>query len=78
MPAITIQSLELTTDQKAVLAQQFTALFSQLTHVPQDHIYVFFDGYSMDCAAKGGELFSSHPPRGIVGKFPSTGEGQAP
>jgi len=69
MPAITVQSLELTDEQKAVLAERFTALFSELTKVPQDRIYVFFDGYPLDSVAKGPDLFSKNPPKGIVGKF---------
>ncbi|MEN8174731.1 MAG: tautomerase family protein [Pseudomonadota bacterium] len=69
MPAIIVNSLELTHEQKATVAKKFTAIFSELTHVPEDRIYVFFDGYSLDDAAKGGELFSDSPPKGIVGKF---------
>lgn len=69
MPAITIQSLELTDEQKVVLAERFTALFSEVTKVPADRIYVFVDGYPLDSAAKGGKLFSQNPPQGIIGKF---------
>jgi len=69
MPAITIQSLELTEEQKVVLAEQFTSVFSEVSHVPKDRIYVFFDGYPLDCAAKNGELFSKNPPKFGVGKF---------
>jgi 4-oxalocrotonate tautomerase len=69
MPSITIQSLELTDEQKTILAERFTALFSELTQVPMDRIYVFFDGYPLDCVAKNGELFSKNPPMNIVGKF---------
>jgi len=69
MPAITVQSLELAEEQKAFLAEKFIALFSEVTKVPQDRIYLFFDGYPLDCAVKGGKLFSESPPKGIVGKF---------
>ena len=69
MPAITVQSLELADDQKAFLAEKFIALFSEVTKVPQDRIYLFIDGYPLDCAVKGGKLFSENPPKGIIGKF---------
>jgi 4-oxalocrotonate tautomerase len=69
MPAITIQSLELTDQQKTTLAERFTSLFSELTDVPKDRIYIFFDGYPLDCAAKNGVLFSVDPPTHIRGKF---------
>ena len=69
MPAITVQSLELTDEQKEVLAEIFTTAFSEQTHVPKDRIYVFFDGYTLDCAAADGKLFSKNPPRLAVGKF---------
>jgi phenylpyruvate tautomerase PptA (4-oxalocrotonate tautomerase family) len=69
MPAITVQSIELRQDQKEIIAQKFTALFSELTKVPQDRIYVFFDGYTLDNAAKGDVLFSKNPPAQLVAKY---------
>lgn len=69
MPAITIQSLELRQNQKEILAEKFTALFSELTHVPQDRIYVFFDGYTLDNTARGADLFAKNPPKALVAKF---------
>jgi phenylpyruvate tautomerase PptA (4-oxalocrotonate tautomerase family) len=69
MPAIIVNSLELTDDQKTELAMTFTSAFSTVTHVPMDRIYVFFAGYPLDSVAKGGELFSNAPPQGIIGKF---------
>lgn len=69
MPAITIQSLELTEQQKTTIAERFTSIFSELTRVPKDRIYVFFDGYPLDCAAKDGVLFSKDPPTHMLGKF---------
>ncbi len=69
MPCITIQSLELTEDQKVFLAENFIRLFSQTTNVPEDRIYMFFDGYPLDCAAKGGKLFSKNPPQFAKGNF---------
>ena len=69
MPAITIQSLELTDEQKEIIAEKFGRIFSELTKVPIDRIYIFFDGYPLDCAATNGMLFSKNPPKVAVGKF---------
>jgi phenylpyruvate tautomerase PptA (4-oxalocrotonate tautomerase family) len=69
MPAITIQSIELRQDQKEMLAQKFTALFSELTKVPQDRIYVFFDGYTLDNVARGDTLFAKNPPAQLIAKY---------
>ncbi len=69
MPAITIQSIELRQDQKEVIARKFTALFSELTKVPQDRIYVFFDGYTLDNVARGDVIFSNNPPPQLVAKY---------
>jgi 4-oxalocrotonate tautomerase len=69
MPAITIQSLELTDEQKEILAEKYITIFSEVTHVPKDRIYLFFDGYTLDNAATNGVLFSKNPPKLAVGKF---------
>jgi len=69
MPAITIQSIELRDEQKEIIAEKFTALFSELTNVPQDRIYVFFDGYALKDVAKGNELFSKNPPLKLKAKY---------
>ena len=69
MPAITIQSLELTEEQKKIIADKFITIFSEITKVPMDRIYLFFDGYPLDSAARGGKLFSEDPPKFAVGKF---------
>ena len=69
MPAITIQSLELTDEQKEIVADKFITIFSEVTKVPKDRIYLFFDGYPLDCAAADGILFSKRPPKLAVGKF---------
>jgi 4-oxalocrotonate tautomerase len=69
MPAITVQSLELTQAQKESLAETIISKFSELTRVPKDRIYVFFDGYTLDNAATDGILFSRRPPQAILGKF---------
>jgi phenylpyruvate tautomerase PptA (4-oxalocrotonate tautomerase family) len=69
MPAITIQSLELTEDQKAVIADKYVSLFSELTNVPKDRIYIFFDGYTLDNAGTNGIVFSKNPPKNLRAKF---------
>ena len=69
MPAIIIHSLELTEEQKKTIADRYITTFSELTNVPKDRIYLFFNGYPLEDAATNGMLFSENPPRGIVGKF---------
>jgi 4-oxalocrotonate tautomerase len=69
MPAITIQSLELRDDQKEILAEKFTSLFSELTNVPKERIYVFFDGYDLNNVSANGVLFSRNPPNRLIAKF---------
>lgn len=69
MPAITVQSLELTDEQKEYLADKFISVFSEVTNVPKDRIYLFFDGYSLDNVAADGILFSKRPPKAAKGKF---------
>lgn len=69
MPAITIQSLELTDDQKKILAEKYITLFSEVTLVPKDRIYMFFDGYDLADVATDGILFSTRPPKRIKAKF---------
>ena len=69
MPAITIQSLELTDKQKEIIAEKYITIFSELTNVPKDRIYLFFDGYTLDNTATNGILFSKNPPKHIKGKF---------
>jgi phenylpyruvate tautomerase PptA (4-oxalocrotonate tautomerase family) len=69
MPAITIQSLELTDKQKEILADKYISIFSEVTKVPKDRIYLFFDGYTLDNAATNGTLFSKNPPKLAKGKF---------
>lgn len=69
MPAITIQSLELREDQKKILAEKFIETFSEVTHVPKDRIYLFFNGYTLNNVATDGILFSERPPKNAIGKF---------
>ena len=74
MPAIVVNSLALTKDQKTRIALDITRSFSDNTGVPMDRIYVFFAGRELEDASMGGNLFSEHPPKAIHGKF---NEGQS-
>lgn len=69
MPSITIQSLEFTEEQKEILADKIGEIVSEVSCVPKDRIYIFFDGYPLDCAAANGKLFSKSPPRLGKGAF---------
>jgi 4-oxalocrotonate tautomerase len=69
LPAITVQSIELRDGQKEIIAEKFTTIFSELTNVPKDRIYVFFNGYELDDCAKGEKLFSKNPPKNLIAKF---------
>lgn len=69
MPAITIQSLEMTEEQKETVAKKFSQVFSEVTGVPEDRIYIFFLGYPLNSAARDGKLFSKNPPKFGKGKF---------
>lgn len=69
MPAITIQSVELRDDQKKIIAEKFISIFSEVSKVPKDRIYLFFDGYTLDNVAADGILFSERPPKIAQGKF---------
>ncbi|MBU0467503.1 MAG: 4-oxalocrotonate tautomerase family protein [Candidatus Omnitrophica bacterium] len=76
MPAITIQSLELTDEQKEILADKYITIFSEISKVPKDRIYLFFDGYTLDNAACNGEMFAKHPPKLAIGKFSQQKQGE--
>ena len=69
MPAITIQSLEFSEDQKEVLAEKIAEVVAEVSRVPKDRIYIFFDGYPLNCAAVNGKLFSKNPPKFGKGAF---------
>ena len=69
MPAITIQSIELRQNQKEIIAEKFATIFSELTNVSKDRIYIFFDGYTLENVARGDELFSKNPPTRLIAKF---------
>ena len=69
MPAITIQSLELSDSQKRILAKKFVETFAEITNVPKDRVYLFFDGYTLDNVGTGGIRFSDKPPQRAWRKF---------
>ena len=71
MPAIVIHSIEMTDEQKKIIADKFISTFSEVTNVPKDRIYLFFDGCTLDNVAAGGVLFSENPPRNAKAKFNS-------
>jgi 4-oxalocrotonate tautomerase len=61
MPVIMVHSLELTEEQKKIMAQQYTKILSDLTNVPEERIYCLFSGYPLDSIAAGGVLNSEMP-----------------
>jgi tautomerase enzyme len=69
MPAIVINSIEMTDEQKRIIADKFISAFSEVTNVPKDRIYLFFNGYDLNEAATGGMLFSDNPPKNARAKF---------
>jgi len=69
VPAIVVHSLELTDAQKEILCERFVAAFSEVSRVPPDRIYVFFNGYPLDAVGTGAGLFSKSPPKQAIGKF---------
>jgi len=62
MPVITVNTLELMESQKREIAQKFTKILSESTKVPEERIYVLFNGYPLDGIAAGGHLVSEFPP----------------
>lgn len=71
MPAIVVHSIEMTDEQKKIIADKFISVMSEVTNVPKDRIYLFFDGYSLNNAATDGRLFSENPPANAKAKFNS-------
>ena len=61
MPAITVKSIELADSQKRVLAKKYVEIFSEITNVPKDRIYIFFDGHELENVGTAGIRFSDHP-----------------
>ena len=56
MPVVTVNTLELTVEQKRIVSEKFTAILSELTNVPAERIYVLFNGYPIDGISMGGVL----------------------
>ena len=69
MPAIIVHSIEMTNSQKRILADKFISAFSEVTNVPKDRVYLFFNGYDLDACATGGKLFADVPPASAHAKF---------
>lgn len=69
MPAITVQSLEMAESQKKIVAKEFVRILSEVTNVPPDRIYIFFDGYTLDNVGTNGMLFADKPPKNARAKF---------
>jgi phenylpyruvate tautomerase PptA (4-oxalocrotonate tautomerase family) len=63
MPSITIQSIELTEEQKSIIAEKFTRLLSQVSDVPEDRVNIYFQHYPLESMARAGRLFSKNPPK---------------
>ena len=61
MPAITVKSIELAESQKKVLAKKYVEIFSEITNVPKDRVYIFFDGHELNNVGTGGMRFSDKP-----------------
>ena len=61
MPAITVKSIELSDIQKRVLAKKYVEIFSEITNVPKDRVYIFFDGHELENVGTAGIRFSDHP-----------------
>ena len=60
MPAITVQSIALAESQKKFLAKKYVEIFSEITNVPKDRVYIFFDGYELEDVGTAGIRFSEH------------------
>ena len=69
MPAIIINSIEMTDKQKAVIADKFVSVFSEVTGAPKDRVYLFFNGYDLSDVVIGGKLCSENPPKFAKAKF---------
>ena len=61
MPAITVKSIELSEIQKQFLAKKYVEIFSEITNVPKDRVYIFFDGHELEDVGAAGIRFSEHP-----------------
>ena len=57
----------------ASLAERIADVVSEVSGVPKDRIYIFFDGYPLDSASVNGKLFSKNPPKFGKGAFSAPG-----
>lgn len=69
MPVISVKSIEMTKEQKKIVADVFINTLAEVTQVPKDRIYLFFDSHQLDETACGGVLFDEHPPKTARGEF---------
>ena len=60
MPAISIKSIALAESQKKVLAKKYVEIFAEITNVPKDRVYIFFDGHELEDVGTAGIRFSDH------------------
>ena len=56
MPVVTVNTLDLTIEQKRTVSKEFTRILSELTNVPEERIYILFNGYPLAGIAMGGVL----------------------
>jgi phenylpyruvate tautomerase PptA (4-oxalocrotonate tautomerase family) len=61
MPAIVIHSIAMTDEQKREVADFFVSKLSEVTNVPKEKIYLFFDSCALNDVSAGGVLFSDMP-----------------
>jgi len=61
MPVVSIQSLELDSEQKKYIAREYARILSHATNVPKENVYVFFGGFPLDGISAGGVLNSAMP-----------------
>ena len=58
MPSITVDISNLTKEQKAQIAKEFTESISRITGIDVNAFYMFFNEYPRDSLAVGGTLLS--------------------
>ena len=50
-----------TPSQKQILAKKYVEIFSEITNVPKDRVYIFFDGHELNNVGTAGIRFSDKP-----------------
>lgn len=58
MPILTLETLDLTKDQKKQLVEELTETASRITGIPQEGYYVILKENSLDNVGSGGKLLS--------------------